>query len=406
MGVQYENATADFTQGPVQVRKDEPKVTDAYVRAMQDNIDRTIKSASAYANKRVQVSKKISGINPRLAYRVVSRASFVPAHPSRFVTRGPGRELKYEYFVIHRPGVVGFMHWFVPGIGAVGRNATLAESVAKATSFCSLKNLMALFRVRETQTATHFLIGLAGELVQMIDLADMAWHVMSLTHPTLGVKINNSNAVGVELEGFVQPYGKIITSLTPEQQAKTKSDFPPAQLQTLAWLLRWFRDNQHYGIPLDKKHIILHSELDPARRTDPGINMDLDNLLGIATSMPTVTSTAKDAYQEPIPIDVADEQAVAQLAGTSVISVGMMEAFQQALVSVVQGAARASKMGAVDRAVYYNAAINHNSVVNAARLMQMAMAQQTETILNSGKLPVQRNRISFNRTTQQWENQP
>jgi len=73
------------------------------------------------------------------------------------------------------------------------------------------------------------------------------------------------------------------------------------------------------------------------------------------------------------------------------------------LVSIVQGAARASRMGAADRAVYYNAAINHNAVVNAARLMQMAMAQQTETILNSEKLSVQKNRVSFNYTTRQWE---
>lgn len=391
----------DIRVGPLQVRTDTPQITDTFTSVVGGDIVRSIQSADAYANKRVQVSKKIAGINPRLAYRVVSGAEFIPAHPSRFEVRGPGRELRYTNFILHRPAGID-LRAFARGItGQDGVNYTLKQLVDFYTTYCSTDNLMGIFRAKGDQVSTHFIIGLDGRLIQMIDLADKAWHTKTKPHPKLsGETVYNANSVGVELEGAVQPYAKEYAGLTESERKLVASPFPAAQLKTLAWLLRWFHDNSDYGLALDDKHVLLHRDIDPADRRDPAETFDLASLLDIALSMAPVTT----GYQEGVSIDEAEKRAAVALAGKLTTTTQQLTAFTEVLTSIVQGMARAAGISAADRQKYYAAATANMDTLVAARLKQMSMAVQTEKIIKSAKLPVQANRkgLSFDYDTNTW----
>ncbi len=85
-----------------------------------------------------------------------------------------------------------------------------------------------------------------GEITQMVALDDRAWHVGN----------SNSYAIGIEHEGFVDD----------------ASWYTWAMYSESAKLARWLAD--HFGLPLDRDHIVGHVELPNQTHTDPGPNWD------------------------------------------------------------------------------------------------------------------------------------
>jgi hypothetical protein len=87
-----------------------------------------------------------------------------------------------------------------------------------------------------------------GEITQMVYLGDRAWHVGN----------SNSYAIGIEHEGFVDD----------------ASWYTWAAYSESAKLARWLCD--HFGLPLDREHIVGHVDLPAQTHTDPGANWNWD----------------------------------------------------------------------------------------------------------------------------------
>lgn len=87
-----------------------------------------------------------------------------------------------------------------------------------------------------------------GEITQMVNLDDRAWHVGN----------SNSYAIGIEHEGFVDD----------------ASWYTWAAYSQSARLARWLCDR--FGLPLDRDHILGHVELPAQTHTDPGPNWNWD----------------------------------------------------------------------------------------------------------------------------------
>lgn len=104
------------------------------------------------------------------------------------------------------------------------------------------------------EASAHFVVGGDGEVVQLVDPNDVAWHA--------GNRAVNERSIGIEHEGFSYVRGSI-----------TQTELE-ASARLVAWLCA------RYGISIDRKHIIGHDEVpDPYHpgefggadhHTDPG----------------------------------------------------------------------------------------------------------------------------------------
>lgn len=104
--------------------------------------------------------------------------------------------------------------------------------------------------IAELEVSAHLLIKRTGEVVQFVSFDDRAWHAGASSY--LGCTGCNDYSVGIELEG---------------------SDFQPftkAQYAALCDCVHAI--NQAY--PTTKNHIAGHSDIAPARKTDPGAYFD------------------------------------------------------------------------------------------------------------------------------------
>jgi hypothetical protein len=139
----------------------------------------------------------------------------VPADPSNYT---PDGITQYEYVVVHT--MQGYYN------GAIS-----------------------WFQNPDANVSAHFCMRSEdGEVTQMVDLADRAWHVGS----------QNSFSIGIEHEGFID-----------EPAWYTWINY-----QSSARLARWIADR--HDIPLDRSHIVGHVELPDQTHTDPGDNWDWD----------------------------------------------------------------------------------------------------------------------------------
>lgn len=194
-------------------------------------------NSQAYINRRIETSM----LTDTTIKKVLKDAIFTPAHPSRWK---PGFDLaNMDYFVVHRGG--------------------------NTPSSCTLINLVHEFTQANREASTHFIIGFNGELVQMVDLADVSFHAGTSTGPVF-----STNSSGVELEGAV---GEPITM---------------AQYQTLARVLVELNAESGFlqaspGLPwetyfsLCRKKIVGHLEILPDKKTDPGYPMNYYLLISL-----------------------------------------------------------------------------------------------------------------------------
>ena len=102
--------------------------------------------------------------------------------------------------------------------------------------------------------SAHFVVSRRGQIVQLVPVTDVAWHA--------GNRRWNLHSIGIEHEGW----------------ANRPKSYTPAEYRASAELVAYLA--HRWGIPLDRRHIIGHSEVpDPYRRglyggashhTDPG----------------------------------------------------------------------------------------------------------------------------------------
>lgn len=137
----------------------------------------------------------------------------------------------------------------------------------------NLKGTDAWFRNPDAKASTHYGVGKDGTVYQWVDEADMAWANGRVDAPKwrlLDPKVNpNLVTVSIEHEGVT---GHV---WTPEQY---KADVE---------LVRAIAGR--YGIPLDRDHIIGHSEIYAKKPNCPGKGFDFDLFMSML-NQPTVKS--------------------------------------------------------------------------------------------------------------------
>ncbi len=341
-------------------------------------------AGDAYANKRAQLPSNASRDNAKTANKIVPGAEFVPAHPSRFTTLGPGRGPKYKYFIIHRPGA----------IQKVGEHFKTYNAARKyAARACRLDNVIREFITAPPRdpASTHWVIGFNGEIVQMVDLDDVAWHTLNRKHPRTGENVTNWNSFGVELEGYVQ-----------DTDPRGASPFTNAQLRALGTLLKMLNDNPDFAYNISDDLTLLHSEIDPRRKIDPGPNFNVQrDAIAWAQKAGTFTSF----YQQPISLDVTQRLAGAKAAAIATGDTsGQSREVRVAAAAAMEATARASGLSRIDRNALYGGARITALARKAAAGETEAVVVRADTILNSPGPVVQENRsgLAMDFDTGEW----
>ena len=312
----------------------------AFQQMLKQDASRLNYNAYVYANRRASkdwVSTELK--------KIVIGAQFVPAHESRYEI---GAYFVPKYFVVHRPG----------------DNPTA----------CTLLNTIREFSWMNRKASAHFVIGLNGELIQMVDLNDVALHCGT----TSGIV--NSNSVGAELEGAIG---------TP---------FTPAQLTTLASVLALMRDA--YGLTLDRAHIVGHSEIHP-KKADPGSNFPYEVVINNALLYPVRPTVFLPPFDARNTIQrVASEV----LLEASKSHSRETRALLASASSQVNARLRAVSMRYSGRAEIATAAAEHNQLVKASQEMDLAYKLHAEDVFEEAKPTPQTNvaGLLFNFETGLW----
>ncbi|MCB9592333.1 MAG: N-acetylmuramoyl-L-alanine amidase [Sandaracinaceae bacterium] len=116
------------------------------------------------------------------------------------------------------------------------------------------------FQNPAADVSAHYVIRSSdGEITQMVHERDKAWHVGNY----------NSRSIGIEHEGYVADPGRWYTD---------------AMYRSSAALVRHLCTK--YGIPMDRSHIIGHSEAPGATHTDPGSGWDWGRYMDMVRGVP------------------------------------------------------------------------------------------------------------------------
>ncbi|MCX4647006.1 MULTISPECIES: N-acetylmuramoyl-L-alanine amidase [unclassified Streptomyces] len=111
------------------------------------------------------------------------------------------------------------------------------------------------FRDPAHQAAAHYVVRASdGHIAQTVREADVAYHA--------GNREWNERSVGVEHEGYVDDPQRWFTDAAYEASAELVAGIA-----------------ERHGIPVDREHIVGHSEVPGATHTDPGRYWDWDRYL-------------------------------------------------------------------------------------------------------------------------------
>ncbi len=123
----------------------------------------------------------------------------------------------------------------------------------------SFKSAMSWFKMKKSKVSAHFLIGRAGQAIQMVALENVAWHARPW----------NTRSIGIEHEGFYNFNGKT-------------TEFTEEQYLTSARIVKELCEL--YQIPMDREHIIGHREVPNVKKSCPG-NWDWDYYMDLLRSL-------------------------------------------------------------------------------------------------------------------------
>jgi len=296
------------------------KVMNDFQRLIREKMNSIRSNSMAYVNKR---ARSKSGVTKELR-KVLKSATFIAAHPNRFQAGGFVVE-DTQYFVLHRPG--------------------------RMQKAARVDNIIREFVQRGRQASTHFIISQAGALIQMVDLADIAFHCGESAPAT------NNNSVGVELEGAI---GDPISG---------------EMLSTLYLLIGMIAHLS--GMSIGYSTILNHSAILPREKTDAWITKRSGNVVVDSRVQRLVISAAlarnalgdaspASLYQAPFdPVSdtatkTAEILALARIPGTSFLELSRI----QSSAASVAAFSRSSRFAALDRATLGFLAANHSSFQN------------------------------------------
>ncbi|KUO56077.1 MAG: N-acetylmuramoyl-L-alanine amidase [Sphingomonadales bacterium BRH_c3] len=116
------------------------------------------------------------------------------------------------------------------------------------------------------QVSAHYLISEEGQVTRLVPEEKRAWHAGASYWR--GHKDVNSASIGIELDHPGHALGY--------------REFADAQIEALVPLLHWIV--KHYDIP--RANVVGHSDVAPARKTDPGELFPWDRLAGYGLCLP------------------------------------------------------------------------------------------------------------------------
>lgn len=179
----------------------------------------------AIARQPLDLGLRDPGLPPPAACDYPGCAQYVQAHSSNYTnaSRGPG---DIDVVVIHtvQGSYSGCISWF--------QNSSA--------------NVSAHYVVRSSD----------GAVTQMLEEADVGWHAGNSSY--------NWRSVGIEHEGYISEPGTWYTTAMYESSAALTADIAARN-----------------SIPLDRSHIVAHSEVPGATHTDPGSGWDWDRYMAL-----------------------------------------------------------------------------------------------------------------------------
>ena len=138
------------------------------------------------------------------------------------------------------------------------------------TTAGTLSGTLAWFADPASATSAHFVLGLDGTLVSVVDEEDTARHAGRVLRPTAPFVVPgvdpNEVTIGIEFVDDRDPHGV----------HRTDAQYTAGAELLWALALRW-------TIPLDRDHVVGHREI-YAAKTCPG-NVDIDRLLREAIAL-------------------------------------------------------------------------------------------------------------------------
>jgi hypothetical protein len=141
------------------------------------------------------------------------------------------------------------------------------DRVVIHTTQGSYAGAISWFQNAASNVSAHYVIRSSdGDVTQMVRHKDVAWHVGS----------TNNRSIGIEHEGWVDD----------------ASWYTEEMYRSSAAVTRFVCDK--YGVPIDRTHIIAHSEAPGATHTDPGPHWDWDRYLGYVRGGPSGWSVIVD----------------------------------------------------------------------------------------------------------------
>ena len=130
-----------------------------------------------------------------------------------------------------------------------GRRGERIQYLVLHTIEGSASGAVSWFQNRRARVSAHYIVGHDGEIIQTVRDRDNAWHA--------GNSLYNRRSIGIEHEGYAD-----------------RNTWTRAQYEASARLARYLI--QTYDIPVDREHIIAHSEVPRATHHDPGRYFDWD----------------------------------------------------------------------------------------------------------------------------------
>ncbi len=127
--------------------------------------------------------------------------------------------------------------------------------------------------IADLQVSAHLLIERDGKITQFVNFDDRAWHAGQSSY--LGRPACNDYTIGIELEG------------------DDFSAFSDEQYATLAGVIIAI----YQAYPATRRHLMGHSDIAPARKTDPGAYFDWQKLRQMITTLENTLSKPQNHNQ-------------------------------------------------------------------------------------------------------------
>ena len=152
----------------------------------------------------------------------------------------------------------------------------------------SYSGAISWFQNPSASVSAHYVIRSSdGQITQMVAEGHTAWHAGNFDY--------NQQAIGIEHEGFARDPSRWYTE---------------AMYQASAELVRHLCTK--YGIPMDREHIIAHSEVPRATHTDPGPGWNWDHYMDLVRGTPPRPAYAATYAAQSVPAEMTSgERAVA-----------------------------------------------------------------------------------------------